>query len=76
MEQNVKIIFSDGTEIDAILNASTYIVDKEPDFPDDLTDVTVEKEDGTIVYHNAKILEAYSDDDKYRFAIIEWPVAG
>lgn len=71
MEQKAKIIFTSGLVIEAMLNASTFIVDEKPDFPADLTEVTVESEDGTKVYHNAEFTEAYSDDDKYRFGIRE-----
>lgn len=73
MEQKAKIIFTSGLVIEAMLNASTFIVDEKPDFPTDLTDVTVETEDETTVYHNVEITEAYSDDDKYRFIISEIP---
>lgn len=62
MEQKAKIIFASGLIVNAMLNASTYIVDEEPDFPADLSEVTVEIEGETTVYHNAEIMEAYSDD--------------
>ena len=71
MEESVKITFTNGLVLDALLNATTYIVDEKPDFPDDLSEVTVEMENGTTVYRNAKITEAYSDDGKYRFGISE-----
>ena len=73
MNKRARIIFLSGAVIEAILNANTFIVDEEPDFPADLTEVTVETEDGTTVYHNVEIVEAYSDDDKYRFIISEIP---
>ena len=73
MEQKAKIIFTSGLVIEAMLNASTFIVDEKPEFPADLTEVTVEGEDGTTVYRNVEIVEAYSDDDKYRFIIREIP---
>lgn len=71
MEESVKITFTNGLMLNAMLNATTFIVDEKPDFPDDLSEVTVEMENGTTVYHNAKIMEAYSDDGKYRFGISE-----
>ncbi len=71
MEKNVRIIFASGLVIEAMLNATTYIVDEKPAFPANIEDVTVEDEDGSTVYHNAKIVEAYSDDGKYRFTITE-----
>ena len=72
MEENVKIIFLSGLEIDATLNATTFIVDEEPEFPTDLTEVTVRNEAGEeTVYNNAEIFEAFSDDNKYRFGIRE-----
>lgn len=71
MEESAKITFVNGLVLNAMLNATTFIVDEKPDFPDDLSEVTVEMENGTTVYHNAKIMEAYSDDGKYRFGISE-----
>lgn len=71
MEESVKITFVNGLVLNAILNATTYIVDEKPDFPDDISEVTVEMKNGTTVYRNAKIMEAYSDDGKYRFGISE-----
>lgn len=73
MEQRAKIIFASGLMIEAVLNATTFIVDEEPTFPADLTEVTVEIEGETTVYHNAEISEVYSDDGKYRFGIREIP---
>lgn len=71
MEEKVKLIFTDGTEIDAVQNASTYITKKRPDFPDDLTEITVEGENGTTVYRNAEIMEAYATDKRCWFGIKE-----
>lgn len=71
MEKKVKIIFAAGLVVEAMLNATTYIVDEKPDFPAKTGEVTVEGEDGATVYHNAEVVEAYSDDGKYRFGIRE-----
>lgn len=71
--EEVRIVFLSGLTIEATLNESTFIVDEEPEIPTDLSEVTVEGENGTTVYHNAEIIEAYSDDDKYRFGIREVP---
>lgn len=74
IEQEVTIIFTDGTELEAMLNATTYIVDEKPGFPANLSEVTVQSKDGsTTVYNNVEIIEAYSDDGKYRFIIVEVP---
>lgn len=71
MEKDVKIIFATGLEIDAKLNATTYIVQEKPDFPDNLAEVRVVCGGEETVYHNTEITEAYSDDGKYRFLISE-----
>ena len=39
--EKVKITFKDGTEMEAEVNGSCYIVDGKPDFPIDLSEVTV-----------------------------------
>lgn len=71
MEKAVRIVFATGLVIDAVLNATTYIVDEKPDFPADIVDVTVEGGGETTTFHNVEIVESYSDDGKYRFTIRE-----
>ncbi len=39
--ERVKIIFLDGTEIEAEKNGSSYIVDEKPRFPNDLSEVSI-----------------------------------
>ena len=62
--ENVKIIFSDGTELVATQNGNCYIVDEKPNFPADLSTVTV----GEQELENVALVECYSNDGKYWFA--------
>ena len=39
--EKAKITFKNGIEIEAEVNGSCYIVDSKPDFPVDLSEVTV-----------------------------------
>lgn len=71
--EEVRIIFSDGMEITAERNGSSYITDIRPAFPPDLTTVTVEAGSGTETLHNAEVIECYSIDDRYWFAFREIP---
>lgn len=62
--ENVKIIFSDGTEIVAEQNGTCYIVDEKPDFPEDLSTVII----GEQVLENVALVECASIDGRYWFA--------
>jgi hypothetical protein len=68
-----KIIFNDGTEITAKKNGSCFIVDEAPEFPEDLTGITIEGENGTTEIENGRIIESASVDGKYWFTIQEIP---
>lgn len=72
--EEVKIRFTDGTEIEAEKNGSSYIVDVEPDFPDDLSEVEIETDQGTETVENAMIVKCAGTDARHWFAIIPKPV--
>lgn len=71
--EKVKIVFKNGMEIEAELNASSLIVDTRPDFPADLSAVTIIGADEERTYNNAEIVECASVDGRYWFAFIEIP---
>lgn len=62
--EKVTIVFSDGLEIQAEQNGNCYIVDEKPDFPADLSVVTI----GEQEMENVAIVECASIDGKYWFA--------
>jgi hypothetical protein len=62
--EKVKIIFSDGAEIVAEQNGTCYIVDEKPDFPADLSTVTI----GEQVLENVALVECASIDGRYWFS--------
>lgn len=68
----VTIRFADGSELTAEQNGTSYIVDEAPEFPEDLTDVEIEGEDGTVTIEDAQIVEcaAIPGDTRYWFTII------
>lgn len=66
-----KIIFKDGTELTAEKNGDCLILTQKPSFPDDLSTVTVQAEDGVREYHNALLIECESIDNRYWFAFNE-----
>lgn len=65
-----KIIFKNGKEIEAEVNGSCYITAEKPDFPADLSEVTVEGENEKLL-HNVEIIEAASVDGRYWFTLRE-----
>lgn len=71
--EKAKIVFKNGMEIEAELNGSSLIVDTKPDFPSDLSVVTVIATDGERTYNNAEIVECASVDDRYWFTVLEIP---
>ena len=71
--EKVKITFNDGTKITAEVNGNSYIVDEKPEFPEDLTDVVIEKNEEEKTIKDARIIECASIDGRYWFAIIEIP---
>lgn len=70
-----KITFKDGTVVNAEKNGSCFIVDEKPSFPENLKEIMIEGENGTIEISNGRIVESASVDGKYWFTIIEIPEA-
>ena len=73
--EEVRIIFKDGTEIQAEKNGDCFIVDEKPSFPEDLSDITIEGESGTVNISNGRIIECASVDENYWFSVQEIPEA-
>lgn len=71
--EKVKIIFADGTEVNAERNGDCLILKKRTTLPTDLSVVTVRGDDGDTVYHNAELTESASVDGRYWFAFTEIP---
>lgn len=69
----VKITFSNGDEITAERNGNSYIVDEEPQFPDNLESITITEGDNETVIEHGRIIECASVDERYWFAIEEVP---
>lgn len=75
----VEINFPNSTTIEAEVNGNCLIVDEKPDFPADLSVVTVNGtsytggEEINWTFHNAKIIEPYAIDGRYWFAFLETP---
>ncbi len=69
--EKAKIIFTNGTVIEAEENASSLITASRPDFPADLSSVVVTGTGGERIYKNAEIIECASIDGRYWFAFRE-----
>lgn len=70
--EKVRIVFLSGDEIEAEVNGGSYIVDEKPDFPSDLTVVTIIDAEGTEKeIKNAQLVECASVDGRYWFAFNE-----
>ena len=65
--EKVTIEFKDGSQIEAEVNGNCYITDSEPDFPEDLSEVTIRGEENTEVITDVRILECASVDSRYWF---------
>lgn len=71
-EQTTAMIrFTDGTELQTDRNGDCFILPACPEFPEDLSTVTVEIGDETTVYHNAKVQDCASVDSRFWFTFIE-----
>lgn len=66
-----KIIFKDKSEITAEVNGSCYITESKPEFPEDLSVVTVEEDEATKTFANARVQECASVDGLYWFTFVE-----
>lgn len=72
MEATIR--FKDGTEIVAEVNGDSYITDKKPAFPEDLTGLVIVTDKSEKSYKEALLLECASIDNRYWFAFIEKPI--
>ena len=66
-----KIIFKDGTDITAEKNADCYIINSKPEFPEDLSNIIIESEEGNKEFEHALLIECAGTDKRYWFAFIE-----
>lgn len=66
-----KIIFKDGTTIIAEINGDCYILNTKPEFPEDLSEVTIESQENIKVLHDAILNECYGIDNRYWFNFCE-----
>ena len=72
-ETAARITFANGSHINAEKNGDCLITNQKRTFPEDLSIVTVECGDQTIVYHNAVLVECASVDGRYWFSFVETP---
>ena len=70
--EKVTITFADGESIEADRNGGSFIVDV-PFVHGDLSEVTIEGEEETIVLRNAELLECASVDGRNWFTLREIP---
>jgi len=68
-----KIVFNDGSVLNAEQNGTNYIVNSKPAFPEDLTNITIEGALGTSTIENGMIVECFALDNRYWFTIVEKP---
>lgn len=71
--EKVRITFKNGMNIEAEENGSSLITDSRPEFPSDLSFVTVTRTDGERIYKDAEIIECASVDGRYWFSFREVP---
>ena len=67
MEERAIIKFTDGTEIEAEVNGDNYIVAVEPEFPNDLSEVIIEKDGVEETIRNAFVQPTASVDGRFWF---------
>lgn len=65
------IIYNDGTQMTAEQNGNCYIMPQMPDFPADLSIVTVESDGAAQVFHNAFVVECATIDGRFWFTFAE-----
>lgn len=71
--EKVKILFKNGTEINAEKNGNSLITENRPDFPADLSFVKVVGNGAECTYKNAEIIKCASVDGRFWFAFREIP---
>lgn len=67
MEERATIKFKDGTEIEAEVNGNNFITATEPDFPYDMSEVTIIKGEDEEVLKNASVQQSAGIDGRYWF---------
>lgn len=67
------IKFNNGYTITAELNENCFITDNKPNFPTDLSNITVTADDKAYIVEHGEIIEAASVDDRYWFTIRDIP---
>lgn len=67
MEERAIIRFKDGTEISAEVNGNNFITTTEPNFPDDMSEVTVVKGNDEEVLKNVSVQQSAGLDGRYWF---------
>jgi hypothetical protein len=67
----VRIVFKNGTELQASMSGNSLIVAEQPQFPKDLSTVIVRGENYEAVYHSARVQECASVDGRYWFTFLE-----
>ncbi len=65
------ITFANGSKLTAEMNGNCFIKNSKPSFPEDLTTVTVESDNGTQVIKNAIVQDCASVDGKYWWCFVE-----
>lgn len=73
--ETVTISWIDGSPtLEAEVNGGSFIVDEKPEFPADLSVVTLSYSNGNeVTLNNARIIECASVDGRYWFTIQEIP---
>lgn len=70
MEERAIIRFKDGTEINAEVNGNNFITAAEPNFPADMSEVTVIKENDEEVLKNVSVQQSAGLDGRYWFIFV------
>lgn len=66
-----EIIFNDGTRLQVEQNGTSFILDEKPEFPADLSRVSIVNDEGNQVIENAELVECASVDGRYWFTFVE-----
>lgn len=69
--EKATIKFKDGTEIEAEVNGNNYITETRPEFPEDMTEVIVVKNEAEETLKNVSIQESAGLDDRFWFIFHE-----
>ena len=71
--ETATIIFSNGETVTAQYNGSCFATDTEPQFPENLENITIEKESGEEHIAHGFIKDCASVDGRYWFTVREIP---